>query len=109
MVCRLWHGWTTLANADAYEGYLKNELFPKVQRELTPKGYVGFHLLRLNAPAEVEFVTMLWFESLDCVKAFAGEKYSTPVISEKAKTLLSRYANRVEHYELSGSSFPSFR
>ncbi|MBV8049921.1 MAG: hypothetical protein JOZ80_01955 [Acidobacteriaceae bacterium] len=109
MVCRLWHGWTTLANAEEYGGYLQKELFPKVKRELEPKGYRGFQLLRSKNGAEVEFVTMLWFDSLVCVRAFAGEEYSTPVISEKAKNLLSRYADRVVHYELSSSSFPAFK
>jgi heme-degrading monooxygenase HmoA len=109
MICRIWHGWTTLQNADAYDWYLQKELFPKVQRELGPKGYLGFHLLRLKSATDVEFVTMLWFESLDSVKGFASQNYSTPVISDKAKSLLLRFADRVEHYELSGSSFPIFK
>lgn len=109
MICRMWHGWTTLQNADAYDNYLQKELFPKVQRELAPKGYLGFHLLRLKDAGEVEFVTMLWFKSLESVKSFAGENYSVAVISDKAKTLLSRFDDRVEHYELCGSSFPAFK
>ncbi|HXZ31086.1 MAG TPA: antibiotic biosynthesis monooxygenase [Terriglobales bacterium] len=108
MICRMWHGWTTLDKASAYDSYLQNELFPKIKRELSSKGYLGFHLLRSSKGAEVEFVTMLWFNSLSSVKAFAGQDYSTPVISEKAKSLLLRYADQVEHYELSGSSFPDF-
>lgn len=104
----MWHGWTSSENADAYDSYLQNELFPRVKRELGGKGYLGFHLLRLAGDDEVEFVTMLWFESLQSVKAFAGENYATPVISAKAKSLLSRYADGVEHYELSGSSGSGF-
>jgi len=109
MICRMWRGWTKSDHADAYDAYLQKELFPKIKRELTPKGYVGFHLLRLKKGAEVEFVTMLWFESLESIKSFAGENYSTPVISEKAKVLLSRYSDRAEHYELSGFSVPAFK
>jgi heme-degrading monooxygenase HmoA len=102
MICRMWQGWTTPEKADAYDSYLQHELFPRVQRELGPRGYRGFQLLRMNRGSEVEFVTMLWFESLDNVKSFAGESYDKPVISEKAHSLLSRYAKRVDHYELSG-------
>ncbi len=46
MIWRVWHGWTTRKNADVYEHYLRNELFPRVKRELTVQGYRGFHLLR---------------------------------------------------------------
>ena len=109
MVCRIWHGWTAPSNAEAYDRYLKDELFPRVERELKMRGYHGFHVLRTERGSEVEFVTMVWFESLDAVRSFAGENYATPVITEKARSLLSRYSDRVEHYELSGSSWTGFR
>ncbi len=103
MICRMWHGWTKKGNAAAYESYLKDDLFPRLRRELTPHGYRGYHLLRLDRADEVEFVTMVWFESLEAVSSFAGENYEVPVISEKAGALLSRYAARCEHYVLAGS------
>lgn len=109
MICRIWHGWTSPTNADAYESYLENELFPHVERDLKKRGYRGFQLLRLNRGTEVEFVTMLWFESLENVKSFAGNNYAKPVISEKARTLLARYVDHAEHYELAGSSWPEFK
>lgn len=102
MICRMWRGWTLAANAGAYDSYLKAELFPHVRRELEPRGYRGFHLLRHECGDEVEFVTMLWFDSLEAVRGFAGPNYETPVISEKAQKLLSHYAERCEHYDLSG-------
>jgi hypothetical protein len=106
MVCRMWHGWTSLKNADAYDSYLKNELFPHVKQELEPRGYRGFHVLRVNRGREAEFVTMVWFESLEAVQSFAGEHYETPVISDKALKLLSHYDSRSEHYQLSGFDWP---
>jgi heme-degrading monooxygenase HmoA len=102
----MWRGWTLPANAAAYDSYLKNELFPHVRRELGARGYRGFHLLKLDRGNEVEFVTLLWFESLEAVRGFAGANYETPVISEKAQKLLSRCADRCEHYELSGFDWP---
>jgi hypothetical protein len=54
----------------------------------------------LERNGEVEFVTMVWFESLDAVRSFAGEQYDVPVISEMAALLLSHYAERCDHYEL---------
>jgi hypothetical protein len=104
----MWHGWTTSDNANAYDSYLQSELFPRLKRELAERGYLGYHLLRLRKDNEVEFVTMLWFKSLRSVQVFAGENCTAPVISAKARSLLSRYADRVEHYELSGSSCLGF-
>jgi heme-degrading monooxygenase HmoA len=109
MVCRMWRGWTTVMQADAYDRYLRDELFPRVERELGARGYRGFHVLRLGQGSEVEFVTLVWFDSLDAVKSFAGQNYEIPVITVKAHTLLSRYAERVEHFELSASGWNEFR
>ena len=102
MICRMWRGWTAPQDADAYEVYLNTELFPRLREELTAHGYRGFHVLRLAHANEVEFVTMVWFESLESVRSFAGDAYETPVISPKARRLLTRIADRCEHYRLSG-------
>lgn len=104
MICRMWHGWTSLANADGYEHYLRDELFPRLERELKAHGYRGFHILRLDGPDETEFVTMVWFESLAAVRSFAGEDYDVPVISPKAAALLAHYDKRCRHYELKGGA-----
>jgi hypothetical protein len=109
MICRMWHGWTTASQADAYDNYLRNDLFPRLQRELGDAGYRGFHVLRLDRESEVEFVTLVWFDSLDAVRSFAGESYAAPVISAKARALLTHYDERVEHFELSASNWSEFR
>jgi hypothetical protein len=100
MICRVWHGWTMPAHATAYETYLRHELFPRLARELGGRGYRGFHILRLQHEAETEFVTMVWFDTLDQVRGFAGDGYEVPVISDTARKLLSRFDARCVHYEL---------
>jgi hypothetical protein len=100
MICRHWKGWTLAHNADAYEAYLRDDLFPRVVRELGARGYRGHHVLRLDRAEESEFVTMVWFTSLEAVKGFAGENYETPVISPTASPLLARYDQRCDHYAL---------
>ena len=107
MICRVWRGWTTPVNAQSYDDYLQKELFPRLEGELRAHGFCGYQLLRLNRSAETEFMTMLYFESLEQVRGFAGEGYETPVISEKARTLLSRYAERADHYDLTGAQLGS--
>jgi hypothetical protein len=104
MVCRVWRGWTKMSQAQDYDDYLQKELFPRLNSELRSHGYRGYQLLRLARGEEVEFMTMLWFDSIENVRAFAGESYQKPVISEKARSLLSRFADRADHYQFSGSN-----
>jgi heme-degrading monooxygenase HmoA len=99
MISRVWHGWTTPANADAYESLLKSEIFQSIQdRQIA--GYQGIHLLRRSLEDEVEFVTILWFDSIEAVRTFAGEDYEAAVVPPKARALLSRFDARSQHYEV---------
>lgn len=77
MISRIWHGWTTLENADAYERLLRTEIFPAIASK-NVSGYRGIQLLRRPLGSEVEFITIMQFDSLDAVKQFAGEElYNT--------------------------------
>ncbi len=99
MICRIWHGWTTLANADAYERLLRTEIFPAIAgRGLS--GLRGIELLRRAEPDTVEFATLMWFDSLDDVRAFAGADCSVAVVPPKARALLARFDARSAHYEV---------
>jgi heme-degrading monooxygenase HmoA len=99
MISRVWHGWTTPGNADAYETLLKNEIFVGIHDRDIP-GYRGIHLFRRDLADEVEFVTVMWFDSIEAVRAFAGEDYEIAVVPPKARALLARYNARSQHYEV---------
>jgi len=99
MICRLWHGWTTQSNADAYEHLLRSEIFHGIAERGIP-GYQGIELLRRRAEPLVEFVTLMWFDSLDSVRAFAGDDYETAVVPPAARALLERFDARSAHYEV---------
>lgn len=99
MISRVWHGWTNRDNADAYENLLRTEIFTNIA-DRSIEGYRGIHLLRRNVEDGVEFVTIMWFDSLDVVRTFAGEDYETAVVPPAAKQLLSRFDNRSTHYQV---------
>ena len=99
MISRVWHGWTTPGNADAYESLLKDEIFLGIQNRKIA-GYRGIHLFRRPLGNEVEFVTVMWFDSIEAVRAFAGEDYEVAVVPPKARVLLSRFDERSQHYEV---------
>ncbi len=99
MISRIWHGWTTPENADVYEALLKSEIFAGIQNREIP-GYKGIQLLRRNVGDEVEFITVMWFDSLDAVRIFAGEDYEVAVVPPKARQVLARFDARSQHYEV---------
>ena len=98
MISRIWHGWTTRENAAAYERLLRSEILPGIA-ERKIRGLRGAHLLKREVPEGVEFVTILWFESLDAVREFAGEDYEKAVVPAEARRLLTRFDARSAHYE----------
>jgi len=105
MVARVWRGWAaTREHADAYEAMLKPELLPGISAK---KGYRGSHLLRRDAGNEIEFVTILFFDSLDDIKAIAGADYETAVIPEARKQHLSRYDAIAVHYDVPATHRPA--
>jgi heme-degrading monooxygenase HmoA len=97
VIARLWRGWTSRENADAYERFLREQMFPSIH---SVQGFLGADLLRRDAGDEVAFVTITRFESLDAVRAFAGEDYEQAVIEPEARALLSRNDERSEHFEV---------
>ena len=99
MISRIWHGWTTFANADLYESLLKTEIFIGIQRRRI-SGYRGIQLFRRTLQDEVEFVTVMWFDSMEAIRAFAGEDYEVAVVPPKARELLKRFDARSQHYEV---------
>ncbi len=99
MISRIWHGWTTRENADAYEELLRNEIFRNIANQ-SIRGYRGIHLLRRDVDDEVEFVTIMWFDSLDAVRKFAGEEYETAVVPPEARKILSRFDKISAHYQV---------
>ena len=100
MIERIWHGWTTPDNADAYEALLRTEIFPGIAAKGVP-GYRGIRLLRRAlANGEVEFATIMSFDSLDAVRAFAGEDYEAAYVPARARLLLARFDQRAAHYQV---------
>lgn len=97
MISRIWHGWTSAGNADAYETLLRGEIFEGIVKGRIP-GFLGIDLLRRDGGEEVEFVTIMWFDSLDAVRAFAGPDYETAVVPPAARRLLLRFDARSAHY-----------
>lgn len=99
MISRVWYGYTTHENADAYESLLKKEIFENIGKRKI-EGYKGIQLFRRKLEKEEEFITIMWFDSKDSVRSFAGEDYEIAVVPPKARKLLSRFDARSKHYDV---------
>ena len=103
MIGRTWHGWTTSKNADKYESLLKEEIFSAIANKKVP-GYKSIQLFRGPLDNdEVEFITIMWFDSWDAVKRFAGEDYERAYVPAAAREVLARFDERSRHYEIKES------
>ena len=97
MIARIWHGYTKPEHADAYEAMLKPELLPGIGKV---KGYKSSYLLRRDQGAEVEFITIMLWDSIDAIRTFAGVDYETSVVPEERRKYLSRHDAKAAHYEV---------
>ena len=106
---RIWHGWTTPANADAYRELLRTEVFPGIEAKQIP-GYRGIELLRLDHEEEVEFVTIMTFDAIQNVIDFQGAEYQRAYVPAAAQKVLERWDPVSTHYEvLESRSYPAAR
>lgn len=111
MIKRIWHGWTTPDDADRYEALLREEIFPGIAAKGVD-GYRGVELLRRDTRrpndgpgedgevGEVEFVTIMTFDSMDAVAEFAGADFGAAYVPPAARQVLARFDERVRHYEV---------
>ncbi|MFQ5676083.1 MAG: antibiotic biosynthesis monooxygenase [bacterium] len=100
MITRIWHGWTAPDNANKYEKLLKEEIFPGIAGK-NVAGCKEIQLLRrVLENNEVEFITIMQFDSWEAVRQFAGEDYEQAYVPPKARELLKRFDERSQHYEI---------
>ena len=99
MISRIWHGWTTHGNADAYEAIVTGQVIPDILAREIP-GFKKIELFRRPLADEVEFITVMWFSSIEAVKAFVGEDHEVSHVPPAARAVLSRFDDRSQHYDI---------
>ena len=101
MIARVWHGYTKPEHAQRYEDMLKPELLPGIS---TKKGYRGSYLLRRDLGGEVEFITILLWESIADLRTAAGhDDYEKAIIPEERRKYLTRFDAEAAHYEVTAT------
>ena len=99
MIYRVWRGWATKENADAYERIVRGQVIPGIEERGIP-GFLSIDLVRRERDDDVEFMTLMWFDDLASVRAFMGEDYETAHVPAAAQAVLSDFDRRSAHYEV---------
>lgn len=99
MICRIWRGWTTVANASVYEELLRSTVIPGIEARAIP-GFHSIDMMRREIGGAVEFATIMWFNDLDAVKAFVGDDHEIAHVPAAARAVLSRFDERAVHYDV---------
>ncbi len=99
MICRIWRGWASTANAPLYEELLRSQVIPGIEAR-SIEGFRHIDMMRRNAGNEIEFATIMWFENLAAVKAFVGDDHEVAHVPAAARDLLSRFDERALHYDV---------
>jgi heme-degrading monooxygenase HmoA len=97
LIERIWRGWIARDKAQAYSDFLQHSFLPAAHEI---PGYRGARVLRRDTGEEVEFMTITHFDSLDAIRAFAGEELDRAHVAPEARQLLSRWDEHVSHFEI---------
>jgi heme-degrading monooxygenase HmoA len=99
MICRLWRGWTTKENAEAYERIVRGQVIPGIEARRIP-GFRSIDLVCRERDRDVEFMTLMWFDSLEAVTAFMGDDYEAAHVPAEARAVLADFDRRSAHYQV---------
>ncbi len=95
MIVRIWHGRVPREKAAAYREFLKRRAIPDYRS--TP-GNLKVYILEREEGEVTHFLTVTFWESLEAIKAFAGEDYERAKYYPEDQDFLLEFEPRVLHY-----------
>ena len=97
MIARIWKARATAERVREYADYLKSTVVPELS---AIHGYQGVTLLQRDQNGAVEVTVITWWESLEVIRAFAGEAIETAVVHDSAARMLIDFDRSVEHHQV---------
>jgi heme-degrading monooxygenase HmoA len=97
VIARIWKARATPARVHEYAAYLKSTVVPEL---IAIGGYLGVSLLQRDQNGAVEVTVITWWESLEAIRAFAGEAVETAVVHDRAARMLIDFDRSVEHHQV---------
>jgi heme-degrading monooxygenase HmoA len=100
-IVRMWHGRVATSKAAAYREFTNGRAIPDYQ---SVRGNLSVHILERQEGEVTHFITLTFWESLDAIRAFAGEDVEKAKYYPEDAGFLLEYEPRVVHYEVVGKS-----
>ena len=101
MIARIWRGTVRPEDADAYVAYVEQT---GIRNYRETAGNISAHILRRDLEGQTEIVTLTFWESMDAIRAFAGDDPELArYYPEDDRYLIERPRN-VEHFQVPVSS-----
>jgi heme-degrading monooxygenase HmoA len=96
MIARHWRGVARPSSAQAYVDHLRHETFPALRKL---DGFIDASIFRRPVPDGVEFLVITHWDSLDAIRAFAGDDIEAAVVPQKVQSMMVDCDRTVRHYE----------
>jgi heme-degrading monooxygenase HmoA len=103
MIARLWRGYATVAKADDYQRHFTTNVAPHLQN--IPGGR-GAYLLKRRTDAQVEFLAITLWESLQSIEGFAGADPTVAIVEPEGRAALSSFDDFASHFEVAFKAVP---
>jgi len=97
----MWHGRVKHDNAEAYRLFLIGRAIPDYE---SVDGNLSVKILERHEDDSTHFITMTSWESLEAIKAFAGEEAEKAKYYPEDDGFLLEFEPSVVHYEVVGTS-----
>lgn len=96
VIARIWRGWTRPEDAEAYVRYMEETGAPD---SLGTPGNRGFSVLHRRDGDREEFLTISLWESLESIRAFAGDDIEQAVFYPEDDRYLVERELTVSHFD----------
>ena len=97
MVIREWRGRAAKSDPDGYPKHFRTNVVPELRQVA---GFIGAHLSRRYLNEKIEFLVLTKWQSMDAIRAFAGNDIGKAAVDPGAVEALVDYDKRVQHYEV---------
>lgn len=111
MIARIWKGTVRLGDADVYADYIRATGFAEYAQTA---GNRGAWILRRDEGERTEFITLSLWDSVEAIRAFAGDDIEAAVLYPEDERYLVGGESTVTHHDVAdqieaspGQSLPS--